>query len=184
MPLSAYQLAVRSNPEVDFLEALATNEASADVELRFPTREPHYFIRAVSIVSLENLAWEVQLFSKAVNSGATFATDQFNAVWQFGPLLAGPPASPGYPYTPVGGTLSPFYHQYVDGNWMPYVDMDQVLRSNPNANVPLGQGSSNAEPRNARLHCRLINRSAGAKTAGALGALQVTFWCALQGQQV
>lgn len=176
MSLSNYQLPVASDPTVDFLEALATNEISADVNLVLPTRDSLWFIRAISIVCLQNLAWEVQLFTKAANLGGTFDTDNFLGVWQFGVLVPGPPASPGYPVTEVGASpADPYFHQYIDGNMMPYYDLDQMeRRNNP------GTGPTN----NAHLHVRLVNRSAASKIAGASGALKVTFYCALQGLMV
>ncbi len=185
MPLSAYEQAVRSNPSVDFTEALTTNQASATVNLRLPTRDPLWFVRAITIISVQDLQWELQLFNSAVNMGPTLAEDNFIAAWQFYTLVVGPPASPGWPIdTPDASPDNGFYHFYIDGNMMPIYDMDQLKARNPNYNVPLGSGVSNASPNNANLHVRLVNRSAGAKNAGAGGALLVTFFCANQGQQV
>lgn len=185
MPLSAYQNPIFSNPAVDFLEALATNQASATVNLKLRTMDPLWFIRAIAIIAKENLAFELQLFSRAVNSGATIPDDDFVAVWQFAPLVVGPPASPGYPSAPVDGAANGFFRQYVDGNMIPYFDLDQLNQSNSFADVPLGSGSQggNARANNAKLHVRLVNRSAASKTAGAPGALQVIFYVANQGQQ-
>lgn len=184
MPLSAYQQPVRSNPAVHFLEALDTNEGSANVELRLPTRDPLWFVRAITLVAVQNLDYELQLFSSAVNMGATIALDKFNAVWQFGALSNVAPASPGYPFTPADKVANGFFHYYVDGNSMPIWDLDQLVAPNPNAQQPLGTGSANADPNNAHLHVRLINRSVASKSAGALGAVQVSFYVSAQGQQV
>lgn len=176
MSLSNYQQPVRSNPTVDFTEALVTNAGSANVDLTLPTRDALWFVRAIAIIATENLAYELQLFDSAENMGATIPEDHFVAVWQFGVLSAAVPASPGYPFdvpdvTPQNG----FYHFYVDGNGIPYYDLDQLKAKN--------QGSGGTYPNNAKLHCRLINRSAATKTAGSGGALQVTFFLANQGQQ-
>ena len=185
MPASAYQIAVRSNPDTDFTEALATNEASATVDLRLPTRDPLWFIRAISIVSVQNLAWEVMLFTSADNMGATLQTDRFLGTWQFGAMTVGPPAYPGWPIdTPETSPDNGYYHFYIDGNMMPYYDMDQMAAQNPYSNVPLGVGVANASPNNAKLHIRLINRSAASKSADAAGALLLTIYCANQGMQV
>ena len=182
--LSAYQRPIATKPTVHFLEALATNEASATVNLQLPTRDAMWFVRAISIISVQNLAWELQTFTRAVNGGPTLETDYFNAAWQFGTLVVGPPASPGWPFDAVDATPpNDFYHYYVDGNMQPYLDLDAMTTPNPAANVPLGQGVANATGNNAALHVRLINRSAASKTAGAGGALLVTFFMALQGRQ-
>ena len=55
MPLSAFQQAVRSNPATDFVEALVTNEASATVNLKLPSKNPLWFIRAITIVATQDL---------------------------------------------------------------------------------------------------------------------------------
>ncbi len=185
MPLSAFQQAVRSNPATDFTEALIANEASATVNLKLPSKNPLWFIRAISIIATQDLQYEVQLFGKAVNMGPTLETDWFIAAWQYYTLVVGPPASPGWPIDTVD--MSPdngFYHFYIDGNMMPYYDMDQLTLRNPSYNVPLGDGVTNANVPNASLHVRLINRSAAAKNADTAGALLVTFFVAPQGQQV
>ena len=183
--LSAYQLPIASKPTVDFLEGLAQDQASATVSLRLPSRVGPWFVRAISIISVQNLAWELQTFSRADNGGVTLETDYFNAVWQFGAMVVGPPASPGWPFDAVDATPpNDFYHFYIDGNMMPYQDVDFMTDPNPAASTPLGQGVSNSTSPNPSLHVRLINRSATAKLAGADGALQVTFFMALQGAQV
>lgn len=181
MPLSAYQKPVSSKPTVDFLEALAQDEASATVNLRLPLRDPLWFIRAISIIAVQNLAWELQLFNSAINMGLTMASDGFVSVWQFGVI---PAQGPGYPFTlESGDPANAFFHQYIDGNMMPYWDLDQLNAVNAVANQPLGTGVANASPNNAELHVRLINRSVTAKLADADGAVKVTFYCANQGMQ-
>lgn len=187
MSLSAYQQAVRSKPDVDFIEALDVDQGSLTYNLRLPLRDPLWFIRAITIVSKQNLQWELMLFQSAVNVDGTIEGQQFNSVWQFGTLLPGPPASPGYPFGVPDISPSPdLFNYYVDGNSIPYTDLDALKQRNRYANVPLGAppAPGNADPNSASLHVRLINRSAAAKLAGADGALQVTFYCANQGQQV
>ena len=174
MPLSAFQRPVQSKPTVDFLDGVHVNDASANTDLILPGRDPFWFVRAISIVSVQNLAWELQVYSKAVNLGGDFDTDNFLGVWQFGVLAVGPPASPGWPVgVPTASPGDSLYHFYVDGNMMPYYDADQLAAS-----------QATGYPNNAKLHVRLINRSATPKTAGAPGAVLVTFFMATQGQQV
>ncbi len=177
MPASAFQQPVFSNPTVDFTEALSTNDASANVDLVLSTRDPLWFIRAIAIVSVQDLAWELQFYSSADNLGGTLDTDKFIGVWQFSPLVVGPPASPGYPITPID--VSPadaFYRFYVDGLWIPYYDGDMLgARS---------VAAGGTYPNNAAVHTRLVNRSATSKIAGASGAVKVTLFLAPQGQQV
>lgn len=187
MSLSAFQQAVRSNPVTDFTEALVLNAGSINYDLVLPLRNPLWFVRAITIVSVQNLQWELMLFQSADNMDGSIVGQQFNSVWQFGTLLPGPPASPGYPFTIPDVTPDPsLYNFYVDGNSIPYTDMDALKQQNAYANVPLGAppAPANANPNNAALHVRLINRSATTKNAGPTGALQVTFYCAIQGQQV
>jgi len=184
MSLSNYQLPVRSSPTTDFTEALLTNQGSATVNLKLPSRDPLWFIRAISIIATQNLDYELQLFTRTVNMGATLPTDYFNSVWQFGDMSSAAPAAAGYPFDPVDSTPSNgYYHYFIDGNLLPYYDLDQMLAANAQANVPLGQGVGNALPNNSSLHVRLINRSVTAKVADAGGALLVTFFVANQGRQ-
>jgi hypothetical protein len=178
MPSTAFQRPVRSNPTTDFAEALTTNQASATVNLVLPTRDPFWFIRAFTLVAKQNLAYEIQAYARATNLGGTIATDYFIGVWQFMAMSAGPPASPGYPVDAVD--ISPadtLYHYYVDGNMMPYYDADQLDAAN-------SANAGGTYPKNAELHLRLVNRSAGSKSAGTAGALQLTVFVAAQGQQV
>mgnify|MGYP001578599166 CR=1 FL=1 len=177
MSFSHFQLPVASRPTVDFLQGLAVNEASDTVDLVLPWRNPFAFIRAISIIATQNLAYELMLFERAVNLGGTLPTDYFSAVWQFGPMVVGPPASPGWPVTPVGQSPGdPFYHYYIDGNMMPYRDLDQMDAAS--------SASGGTFPSNGKLHVRLINRSATAKEANELGALTVIFYVASVGAQV
>lgn len=175
MPVSAFQLPAQSSPTVDFLEALSTNDASATVDLALPTRDPFWFIRAISIVAVQNLAYELQFYSSADNLGGTLPTDKFIGVWQFSEESTSVPASPGAPITPHD--VSPpdgFFRYYIDGLWVPYFDGDILSASQ----------AAGTYPANAKLHCRLVNRSSTAKLAGASGAVIVTIFAANQGQQV
>lgn len=187
MSFTSYQRAVASNPTTQFTEALAINAGTINYDLVLPLRDAWWFVRGISIVSKEALQWELWLFSKAVNMDGTLLGQNFLASWQFWEPNVGPPATPGWPIDIPDVTPQPdLYNYYVDGNMMPYVDMDQVLRANPVANVPLGAppAPANAAPNNAKLHVRLINRSAASKTAGTDGQVLVTFYVSTAGQQV
>jgi hypothetical protein len=172
-----YQRPVYSNPTVDFLEALTTNQASATVNLPLPTRDAAWFVQSFTLVSVENLEWELQVFSSADNLGGTVATAKFIGSWQFVAMVAGPPASPGYPVDQVDASpADALYKYYIDGNMIPYLDEDQLSAAS--------QASGGTYPNNAHLHIRLVNRSSASKSANAGGAVQLTAWCAPQGQQV
>lgn len=168
--LSAYQQPIQSDPTTDFIEALGQNEISVNVDLNLPSKDPAWFIRAISIIATQDRAYELWVFSSATNLDGTITGDKFIAYYQFATKSAGPPATAGSSVDFVG--LSPadtHVRYYVDGLMIPYYDAD--FQSAP----------SGANP---KIHCRLINRSATAKSAGAAGALQVTFYTAVQGMQV
>lgn len=187
MSFTSYQIAVASNPTTQFVESIGINEATANYDLTLPLRDAWWFIRGISIVSKEALQWELWLFTKADNMDGTLAGQNFLSSWQFWEPNVGPPATPGWPVTtPDISPATELYNYYVDGNMMPYVDLDQVLRRNPVYNVPSGAppAPANAAPANSKLHVRLINRSASAKTAGTAGQVLVTFYVSTQGQQV
>lgn len=163
-----YQYPVSSNPTVDFLETLASNECSANVDLMLPTKQALWFLRGITLVGKENLDFELWLFSRATNLTGVITTENFLGAWQFNALNAVAPASPGYPVTPHGGVVDPLFHWYVDGNMMAIRDLDSIA---PSGTPTLA---------NAELHCRLINRNAVAKSAGVAGQIQATFWMAAQ----
>lgn len=171
-----YQRPVYSDPATDFIEALTTNQATATVSLPLPTRDAAAYIQAFTLIAVQNLAYELQVFSSADNLGGTVATARFIGAWQFVPMLAGPPASPGYPVDQVDASpADTLYKFYIDGNMIPYLDEDQMEAAS--------QASGGTYPNNAHLHLRLVNRSAGSKNAGDSGAVQLIVWCAPQGLQ-
>lgn len=161
-----FQRAVRSKPTVDFLEALVTNAISATVNLKLPTRDANWLVQAFELTATENLAYELWLFSSAVNLAGGF-DDKFIGAWQFNAATAAVPASPGYPVS-----ADPLFRYYIDGTGIPYTDLDAMTAS-----------GALAVPGNASLHVRLVNRSTASKTAGAPGALQLTVYAAPFGQQ-
>jgi hypothetical protein len=160
--LGGYQRPVFSNPTTQFVEALATNGMSANYEIELPGRSPFWFVRAFALLAVENLTFEVALFSSASNATGVMATENYIGSWQFGAWNAAIPASQGYPTGADG-----LYKAYIDGNIIPFWDKDLN-----------GQGAGPAH-----LHARLINRSAGTKSADAAGAVQIQFYVSLQGQQ-
>jgi hypothetical protein len=164
--MNAYQQAVPSNPSTQFVQAIAQNEISQNEELTLPGKQAHWFIRGFEIVATQNLAYELWLFSSAVNLDGTLLGDKLVGLWAFGVLAA---QDPGWTVTPVGGVANGLFHYYIDGNMIPYVDRDVMAAGY--------QG-------NAHLHLRLVNRSAGAKSAAGAGALIITPYCSIQGQQV
>lgn len=182
--MDAFQLPVASVPTVNYTEYLGTNFISANNDLPLPNRKPNWFVRAIELISVQNLAWELWLFSKAANMAGTMQTDYLLGMWQFGPWQSTAPASPGYPVFMSGSSpADQFYRAYIDGLFVPYRDQDLMDMPNPSANVPLGQGVTNANIPLAQLHTRLVNRSVTAKPEGTLGAVMVTFYVEPTGQQ-
>lgn len=176
-----FQLPVFSNPTENYTEALTVNTITANNDLVLPNRNTHWFVRAIELISVQNLAWELWLFSKAANMAGTMQTDYLIGMWQFGPWVAGmgtTPSSPGYPVYQSGSSpADQYYRAYIDGLVVPYRDQDLMDLPNPDANVPLGQGVSNASIPFGKLHTRLVNRSPNeAKIAGASGAVMVTIY--------
>jgi hypothetical protein len=96
-------------------------------------------VRAITILSVQNLAWEVILWGKdTYNTGAIEAQFPLGQ-WAFA-------TGDG---TQIAGTGLYLYH--VDGLDIPYVDLDA----------------------SGEVHLMLVNRSAGAKSADAAGAILV-----------
>jgi hypothetical protein len=157
---------VRSNPAVDFLSALAQNEIGPMNNLAIPKGlwQPTYVVGA-SIVSMENLAYEVWLYSTLAGYTADPATDTFLGMFSFQQKQAG---DPGQQVTLHGGALNPLYRYSISNLVIPYVDQDYLLSSTVY---------------NARLHARLVCRSPAGKQAGAAGALALTVFLAQQGAQ-
>jgi len=166
--ISAFQRPILSDPATQFIEALAQDAISDNYDLRCQERQHSFFIRAITIVAVQNLAYELWLFRSATNFTAAVGTDKFIGVWQFAALTAGQPG-----FTVGGGSL---FRYYIDGLMVPYWDEDFGQSD--------GTPQGNQRGRNAFIHARLVNRSATGKNAGATGAVQLTFWTAVQGMQV
>lgn len=67
-------------------------------------------LRGISILSQQNLAWELWLFSKATYQTGVIDTDSFRGFWSFAAGDAKRIAGAG------------FYYYYVDGLYVPYED--------------------------------------------------------------
>ena len=161
------QLAVASKHASQFTEALTQDQISANYDLQIGPKWSYCFINGFSIVSTENLAWELWLFNSATNLTSDPQTDGLVGMWAFSATMAG---GVGFTVTPAAtGVANPLFRYYINGNMIPYTDLDY----NSGAN---GIGYP-------KLHMRLVNRSAAAKTAGAGGALTITAFVSSQAAQ-
>lgn len=105
-------------------------------------------VRGIAIVSSDNLAWEVQVFGAKDGPSVDPNLDRFLGRWAFAVADA----------VQIGS----LWYYYVDGLDIPYTDADLNTHTGAAVNVP-------------QLHVRLVNRSAGAKTAySAGGRLKLT----------
>lgn len=98
-------------------------------------------VRAVNIISDENLAWELWFFQNDLFQESNLDNDRFTGKYTFAAADA----------VRIGGTGA--YYYYKDTLAIPYEDLDKT----------------------GELHVALVNRSAGAKTAGAAGEVVVEF---------
>ncbi len=165
--LSAFHRLVLTDPAADFLAAQTQNVMSDTVSLALPAKDPYWFIRGIQITAVQGLSWEVWFFSSADNFQGTMASAAFLAAYNF----AAPTANgQGYPVQPVaGGSPDDDLFRYSVSNLLiPYIDQD----------FPTGTDGATA-----RLHLRLINRSATAKIVNAGGAVQVGLFVSSQGAQ-
>lgn len=139
---------VRSNATTQFTDAIAQN-ISENENIQLPTAMQAVGaplrVTALSIISVQNLAWELWLFGSSVFQSTDFAVDQFLGVWSFIETDA----------RRVNSGTYPAYYYYIDGLNIPYVD-----RSASSTVVP-------------SLHAALINRSAAGKLADGAGAIVV-----------
>jgi hypothetical protein len=146
MPATLYP--VRSNEATDFLAGLATNAASVITNLPIPTPGVRrWFLRALSVVGLEAIAPEFNFFSSATGINADPALD--NWIGAVGVL-----DTDAKRFGAAG-----VFRWWKDGLSIPLYDNDSANQ----IGVP-------------SLHVALANRAVAAKTAGAPGNLQVTFW--------
>lgn len=149
---------VRTDKDVDFIAGIAQN--AADTANLVPPGSLaagghcRSIIRGISILSDQNLAWELKFFNtNAFNTGAAdLDTVPFIGGWGF-------QAGDG---TQIAAT-GPYYY-YIDGLYIPYhcTDFDEHGTFVAGAKKPQGQ-----------VHVMLINRSATSKNAGATGEIVV-----------
>ena len=100
-------------------------------------------VRAIRILSKENLAWEVWFFANRLFATTNADTETFLGRWSF-------LATDGIRAT-VAAVLDTHYHYYASGLDIPLEDTDQM----------------------GQLYLRLVNRSASGKSADSDGELVV-----------
>ena len=139
---------VRSNPVTQYTEAITTG-LSENEDLQLPTTMQAVAnplrVTAMSIISVQNLSWELWLFGSSAFQNADFAVDQFLGMWGFNAADARRVNSGSYAQ----------YYYYIDGLNIPYVDRSASATILP------------------ALHTMLVNRSVASKITGALGAITV-----------
>lgn len=144
---------VASLKTTQFIGALATGVGEyADIQLPESIgagRVARCYVRAITIVSTENLDWEVWVLSRTGGTTADADTDPTRGYWSF-------VAADGKRVAGAG-----LYHYYNGDLEIPYQDEDQ------------GAGAAGTK---AYLHTCLVNRAVGAKSAGAPGYLSVRFF--------
>ncbi|SRR6266487_212903 len=148
-------LPVRTVSTVHFTGAIAAAGAAATAHLTVASgavpeglaagRTVRSRLKAIRIVSVQLLPWEVQLFHKATGiGGAVIDNETFIGTWAF--------AGSGTPGDGSQATGDTFYYYYTDGLDVPYEDLNLT----------------------GQVHLRLINRHAAtAKIAGASGAIVI-----------
>lgn len=102
----------------DFTAALATNAAiflSLDVAGLGVGKRVDAIIRALQILSVENLDWEIWLFRNALQNPTNPDTNGALGYWNFGTTAVR-----------IGGTG--LYNYYIDGLGIPYLDDDQTSK--------------------------------------------------------
>lgn len=149
-------VSLTTDPAVDFLPAIAQNamvleDLALDLSI-CGTPTARCRITGISIVATEALDYEIWLWRKAAGAGAGIADNSFIGYWAFDGSAAKRIAATG------------LYYYFIFGLDIPYTDED-TPEERPDVAVPSG-----------RFHIGLVNRSAGAKTAGADGALKITLF--------
>lgn len=146
MPASL--IPARSSQATDFTQALATDAVTPIVNLSIPSPSiRRWYIRAISVVGLEGIAPEFNFFSSATGINADPSLDNWIGAVPFEATDA----------KRFGG--AGVFRFWTDGLQIPYYDIDAAnLVAMPS------------------LHVVLANRGAVAKSAGAPGNLQATFW--------
>lgn len=114
----AFYYLISTDPDIEFTGALATNAAeNEDLVLAGAYQgingAVQAFIRTITILSKENLAWELQWYRTDDFQNADPEVDKFLASWAF-------VAADGKQVAATG-----LYRYYVDGLEIPYVDEDK-----------------------------------------------------------
>lgn len=158
---------VKTDDTVNWTGALVTNaEAKEDLDLNTLAAglsgmngRVELILRGISISSVQQLAWEVDLWTSATHTTTDPNTDAFVGCWAFG--------ASGTPGDGAQIAATGLYRYYIDGLEIPLWDDDQT-----------GTGGSATDPLrySGKLHASLINRSVTSKIAGTSGRITVTFW--------
>lgn len=154
---------VRTTSTVQWTAAIAQN-AAVNANIAVPAGlsgmngQVECILRGLTIVSKEQLAWELAFYTSDLFAGSSIDTDTYIGSWAF---AASGTAGDGEQIAATGDFL-----YYIDGLEIPLWDTDlDVITAGLDATAGSGE-----------LHVRLVNRSAAAKTANAAGAIAVTFW--------
>jgi hypothetical protein len=149
---------VQSNPTTQFIEALAAagstftppfvGSALYNLPGLPPVNSRRYLIRAIEYLCVQDVGLEFDFWNSASGLTNAIATDAFISRFQFG-------AVNGAQFNGAG-----LFRFYVDGLAIPYFDADSVLSTTV---VPT-------------LHVAVQNVDTVAKSAGAPGAVNATFW--------
>ena len=151
---------VATDPLTQFRAAIAQN-AAAYLDLTLPQgisagRTCRSRLKGISIQSVENIGWEIWLFTKKRTGAeaivpAAAAGSAFQGYWTFTASMALRIAGAG------------LYYYYVDGLDVPYEATDV-----------LADGQPDDETQRKNLHIALVAREAG-KSADDAGAVRVQF---------
>ncbi|SRR5579859_1846967 len=140
-----------SSPTVNFLEVLATNAASAMNNISgLAPSIPFWWIAGVTVLTQQNFAPEFNFFKSASGPQVGVAADTWLGRIGFTQAQGEQIATTG---------LWRYVSLLPVGTAIPYWDADRQLTQNP-----------------PQLHVVLQNTGATTKSAGAPGAIAVTFW--------
>lgn len=146
--MASFQYGFATDPSAQFRGALTTG-SGADLDLVLPSSlkgingNARAQLRSLTIISIQNLAWELWLWGSTTHTtltaGVTSAGSNVIGRWTFAATDA------------VQDNNTGDFVYYIDGLDVPYVDLDN----------------------SGKLHLTLINRSVTSKLANDAGAIQV-----------
>jgi hypothetical protein len=143
------QFTIASNPATQFAGAIASGANSGIVDLQLPKQlfGPSV-LRSLVILSVQQLAWELDWFSNDSGEGATPGTDTWLGRWIF-------QEADGAQINAAG-----LYRYAIVELWQPYLDLQNYEVDGPQY-----------------FHLMLVNNDATPKNAGPTGAItiQATF---------